>query len=378
MFLAAAFFAKLSIAYSRIWTISWTVFALSLILSQRALLSFLLASWADRFLKLNVVVVGADETLNRVVARLQAFPDEINICGVFSDKPYQARSVECDYTITGDIDDLIQSAPKMAVDHIILAVPLHADGRIKMLASLLKQLSSEVLITVDQIGEIAPILGLRHIGGLPLLEIVDRPIKHWGAVAKWIEDKILGSLILIVTGPLLLLVALLIKWDSQGPVFFIQERHGFNNRIIRVIKFRTMHVHVEDRSGEQRTTRHDPRVTRVGRILRRLSLDELPQLINVLRGEMSLVGPRPHAVAMKVGGHRYCDAVAEYAQRHRVKPGLTGWAQINGLRGEVNSLEKGHVRIQYDLYYIERWSIWFDLKILALTVPAVLSTRDAF
>ena len=160
--------------------------------------------------------------------------------------------------------------------------------------------------------------------------------------------------------------------------FFTQDRHGFNNKIIRVIKFRTMYVDVEDRSGGRRTVRGDPRVTKVGRILRALSLDELPQLFNVLKGEMSLVGPRPHAVAMKVGDSRYCDAVAEYAQRHRVKPGITGWAQINGFRGEVSSIEKGSARVQYDLEYIKQWSLWLDLKILALTVPAVLSARNAF
>jgi lipopolysaccharide/colanic/teichoic acid biosynthesis glycosyltransferase len=139
-----------------------------------------------------------------------------------------------------------------------------------------------------------------------------------------------------------------------------------------------MYVEAEDRSGAQRTVPADPRVTRIGRIIRALSLDELPQLINVLKGEMSLVGPRPHAIAMKVEDLPYCDAIPEYPQRHRVKPGITGWAQINGLRGEVNSLARGHARVQHDLYYIERWSLWLDLKILALTLPAVLKRRNAY
>jgi polysaccharide biosynthesis protein PslA len=169
------------------------------------------------------------------------------------------------------------------------------------------------------------------------------------------------------------LVALLIKLESRGPVFFVQRRFGFNNEVIRVLKFRTMYVDRGDQSGEQRTVRDDRRVTRVGRILRALSIDELPQLINVLRGEMSIVGPRPHAIAMKAGnGVLYGDAVAEYCHRHRVKPGITGWAQVNGLRGEVDTLSKARARVEHDLYYIEHWSPWLDLKILVKTIIVVM------
>jgi polysaccharide biosynthesis protein PslA len=197
-------------------------------------------------------------------------------------------------------------------------------------------------------------------------------------ICKWIEDKLLASLLLMALSPLMLICALLIKCESSGPILFRQARFGFNNRNIRVLKFRTMYVDREDRSGACRTVRGDARVTPFGRILRRTSIDELPQLINVLKGEMSLVGPRPHAVAMKVGHRSYRDAIDEYAQRHRVKPGITGWAQINGLRGEIDSLEKARTRVEYDLAYIERWSVGFDLKILALTLPAILSLRNAY
>lgn len=324
------------------------------------------------------MVVGVDETLDQVVTTLQMNSDEISICGVFYDGLDQPLRGGRDFGVSGNIDDLIRFAQQAELDHVILAVPLKADDRLRTLASRLRQLPSEVLISVEQIGKIGPVTSLRHIGGLAMLEIIDQPIKRWGAVIKWLEDVILALLVLAVTGPLLLMIAVLIKWDSPGPIFFTQDRHGFNNKIIRVIKFRTMYVDVEDRSGGRRTVRGDPRVTKVGRILRALSLDELPQLFNVLKGEMSLVGPRPHAVAMKVGNSRYCDAVAEYAQRHRVKPGITGWAQINGFRGEVSSIEKGSARVQYDLEYIKQWSLWLDLKILALTVPAVLSARNAF
>jgi lipopolysaccharide/colanic/teichoic acid biosynthesis glycosyltransferase len=165
---------------------------------------------------------------------------------------------------------------------------------------------------------------------------------------------------------------------GKGPILFVQDRFGFNNRPVRVLKFRTMHVENSDPSGAARTVRDDPRVTRVGRILRRLSLDELPQLVNVLRGDMSLVGPRAHPLAMKAGNRFYHDAVADYVRRHRVKPGLTGWAQVNGLRGEIDSLEKAQQRVVYDLDYIESWSLWLDLKILLMSFRILVSQENAY
>jgi len=180
---------------------------------------------------------------------------------------------------------------------------------------------------------------------------------------------------LVLLGPLMALIALLIKLDSPGSVFFVQKRFGFNNEVIWVLKFRTMHVDCCDPSGAQRTLRNDPRITRVGRVVRALSIDELPQLINVFRGDMSLVGPRPHPLAMRAGDRLYGEAVAQYLHRHRVKPGITGWAQVNGLRGEVDSLEKARSRVAHDLYYIDHWSLWLDLKILLKTVR-ILASRD--
>lgn len=376
-FLAAAFFTKTSGGYSRLWTSLWTFLALALLLMQRGCLSWLLNSYAHGLLKRRVAVVGAGEILDRVVRRLRAHSDEISICGVFKDRLSQS-SPDGEVAVSGDLDDLIQLTQQVEVDHVVLAVPLGTQHHIKQLVDKLRQLPFEILVSVELSERTFPILSLRHLGDLAMLEVSSRPIKHWGAVSKWIEDKLLCLLLIVLTGPLMLIISVLVKWDSPGPVLFAQERHGFNNKIINVLKFRTMYIGVEDRSGGRRTVRNDPRVTRVGRLLRALSLDELPQLFNVLKGEMSLVGPRPHAIAMKVGDSRYSDAVAEYAQRHRVKPGITGWAQINGLRGEINSLEKGCARVQYDLHYIERWSLWLDLKILALTLPAVLSRRNAF
>jgi lipopolysaccharide/colanic/teichoic acid biosynthesis glycosyltransferase len=177
--------------------------------------------------------------------------------------------------------------------------------------------------------------------------------------------------------PVMLLIAIAVKLDSPGPVFFRQRRYGFNNQLIEVLKFRTMYNHHRDELGERLASRNDPRVSRVGALLRKTSLDELPQFINVLRGEMSIVGPRPHALMAKAAGVPYQDAVREYAARHRVKPGITGWAQVNGWRGETETLEQIRKRVEHDLYYIENWSLRLDLKIIFLTVFAVISGRHA-
>jgi polysaccharide biosynthesis protein PslA len=195
---------------------------------------------------------------------------------------------------------------------------------------------------------------------------------------KWLEDKLIGALLLVFLAPTLAIIAVLIKLDSRGPVFFAQDRFGFNNSVIRVFKFRTMYIHRGDRSGAARTVPNDPRVTRVGRFLRQWSLDELPQLVNVLRGEMSLVGPRPHAIGMRVGDRLYHEAIPGYPHRHRVKPGLTGWAQVNGFRGEVDTLEKARGRVDCDLHYIENWSLWLDLRIILMTVGLLLSRANAY
>jgi exopolysaccharide biosynthesis polyprenyl glycosylphosphotransferase len=208
-----------------------------------------------------------------------------------------------------------------------------------------------------------------------MLSVLERPLSGWSLVLKALEDRILAAILLLLLGPLLLAIAAIVKLDSPGPALFRQRRYGFANNEIVVYKFRTMfHARVEDASVPQ-ATRDDPRITRIGKFLRRSSLDEFPQLLNVLRGDMSLVGPRPHAVAHN---EQYATIIDDYLARHRVKPGMTGWAQVNGLRGETDTPEKMRRRVQFDLYYIDNWSLLFDLKILALTPIAILGKENAY
>jgi putative colanic acid biosynthesis UDP-glucose lipid carrier transferase len=215
------------------------------------------------------------------------------------------------------------------------------------------------------------------VNGVPLLDLLQKPFSRWGYLVKALEDYVLGTLLLIPAAPLMLMIAIVVRLDSPGPVLFRQERYGFNNRTIEILKFRTMRAERDDEGQGQalQARRGDPRLTRVGRWLRRTSLDELPQLLNVLRGDMSIVGPRPHMVAHN---EQYANLIDTYLGRHRVKPGITGWAQVNGLRGETDTLAKMEGRIQHDLYYIENWSLGFDLQILARTLLVGFVHRNAY
>ena len=229
----------------------------------------------------------------------------------------------------------------------------------------LRNVAVDVKLCPEAIAFDLPNLGYDDLAGVPMLGIFERPLTGWNTVAKNVEDRILAIILLLVGWPILLVIALLIKLTSRGPVLFRQPRYGFNNNEFTVLKFRTMVP--EPFGGEEilQARRDDPRVTWIGHILRRTSFDELPQLFNVLRGDMSLVGPRPHAVAHN---KEYSRVIDEYLGRHRVKPGITGWAQVNGLRGETKSPELMRQRVQHDLFYIEHWSLLFDLKILFLTL----------
>jgi putative colanic acid biosynthesis UDP-glucose lipid carrier transferase len=215
------------------------------------------------------------------------------------------------------------------------------------------------------------------LGGVPLAVVADRPLQRWDLVIKALLDRVGALLLLIVLTPLMFAVALAIILETPGPVIFRQLRGGWGGRAFTIYKFRTMRL-LERELAFRQTTRHDARCTRVGNFLRRSSLDELPQLLNVLLGDMSLVGPRPYAEVMDEDFHAACRIVSEYAQRQRVKPGITGWAQIHGLRGAVRSPEHMRRRVQFDLYYIDHWSVWLDLEILACTPLSVLRAENAY
>jgi Undecaprenyl-phosphate glucose phosphotransferase len=378
--LLVAFFGKISESYSRGWALAWIIAAPALLLSARGFLYLVMARWVHNGrLARNVVIVGAGKEGEQLIAMLRQPHDKsIAIRGVFDDRKSRLPRSIGGLQVLGTTDDLLDFVRQVQIDEVIIALPLHAASRLQTICEKLKVLAIDLRLSIEPLAETFQVRRMSYVGDVPVLEVADRPLKHWRAAAKWLEDKVIAILLMIFVAPLMAVIALLIKLDSPGPVFFVQRRFGFNNEVIRVLKFRTMYVDLGDPTGAQRTVQDDPRITRFGRVLRWLSLDELPQLVNVLRGDMSLVGPRPHAIAMRAGGRLYCEAVEQYLHRHRVKPGITGWAQVRGLRGEVNTLEKARARVAHDLHYIEHWSPWLDLKILLETVRILATRVDAY
>lgn len=264
------------------------------------------------------------------------------------------------------------------VDEVVVGTDGASPEEVEALVCWLRAFPVAVSLVDRAIAGRVPIVALGRLGTVSLLRVVEQPLDGWKRVVKALEDRILGTIFLLLAAPVMLVIALAIKLTSPGPVLYRQLRHGFNQQPIEVLKFRTMYVdHCDppDAAVVRQATRDDPRVTPVGRFLRRTSLDELPQLFNVVRGEMSLVGPRPHALAHN---DAYAALIDDYLARHRVKPGITGWAQVNGCRGETATLEEMERRIRFDLEYVERWSLVVDLVILARTARHLLIARNAW
>ena len=297
---------------------------------------------------------------------------------MFDDKLLGAPA--CEIAARGDLAKLLELGATRRIDWIILPLPPAADDRIRALVERLKVLGVPIGLCPEQVGLTLPYRVVDYVGaGVPVSLLSRRPLQRWGAVQKATEDLLLGSLMLLVLLPLMALVALAIKLDSPGPIIFKQRRHAVNNREFDIYKFRSMRWEGPDaRATLVQTTRSDRRVTRVGRLLRATSLDELPQLFNVLKGEMSLVGPRPHAIDMRTENQLGAQITQRYPHRHRVKPGITGWSQVKGARGATDTVEQLHRRVELDLQYIDQWSLLLDLKILALTTSVVLKRDNAF
>jgi len=364
LLVVAGFAAGVANDYSRIWFAGWYMLAMVTVLALRLAASGLFSRLSDAgVIGRTVLVYGHGRARDDVARRLRTARAGIRLAGVFGPSPARPKSAGDGASGNGGIKRLIAFAREYPVDAVILALP---GVEARVLKSLLIELSAlpvEVQLYPGIDGARFPLRGVSILERLPLLDLQRKPIAGWGPILKAIEDYTLAAAALALAAPLLVLIAAAIKLDSPGPVFFAQRRHGLNHRVIRVLKFRTMQV-MEDDDRFTQARRGDARVTRVGAFLRRSSLDELPQLINVLRGEMSIVGPRPHPLALN---DRYAGLLRHYENRHRVKPGITGWAQINGYRGPTESSEEMRKRVQCDLEYIENWSLWMDLKVIAAT-----------
>lgn len=324
----------------------------------------------------NIVIVGATKHAQKLIETALE-QRNVNILGVFDDRHARATEDLYGVPILGGISTLMGHKITPFVDQIVIAIDPSAKARVKSIIEKLRALPNEVSLLVDIETESQRAAALSRMADLPLARVSGIAEDERKAFFKRVQDLIIGTVALIVFAPVMLITALMIKLDSPGPIFFRQRRHGFNNEEIWVWKFRSMYTHLTDHTAQQQVTKGDARVTRVGRVIRKTSLDELPQLFNVLWGEMSLVGPRPHAIGMKTGPDESARLVAEYAWRHRMKPGMTGWAAINGSRGPMDSPDDVRRRIALDVDYIERQSFWFDLYIMAMTIPCLLGDVKA-
>ncbi|MCB1405887.1 MAG: undecaprenyl-phosphate glucose phosphotransferase [Rhodobacteraceae bacterium] len=326
------------------------------------------------------VLVGGGETLAQMIREINKERGQgRRLCGFFDSRDdVRSPAMIEGFHKMGDVADLVEFTRLAHVDTVVVAIPKASAPRIQQLLSRLFVLPVD--IRVMEGAEVPAFSRKRRsrIGPFTLVEIYKRPLGGLRAVEKRLFDIVFASLAIVALAPLMLVIAVLIRLESPGPVLFRQKRHGFNNKPIQVLKFRSMYSDQCDPTAVRAVRRGDNRVTRIGRFIRRASIDELPQFFNVLQGTLSLVGPRPHATAARTGDIVYDQVTEAYSARHKVKPGITGWAQINGWRGEMNSSEKIRARVEHDLYYIENWSLWLDFKIMILTPWSLVTTKNAY
>jgi Undecaprenyl-phosphate glucose phosphotransferase len=375
------FFMKVSADFSRMWFGSWFVTGFLLLFVLRLVMSRMIRRWArNGRMERRAVIVGGGKAAEALIRSVEMQPDnDIRICGIFDDRDdKRSPPVVAGYPKLGNITELIEFARIARIDMLIVSLPLTAETRVLSLLKKLWVLPVDIRLSAHSNQLRFRPRSYSYIGAVPMLDIFDKPINDWDSVAKRAFDIIFSVIGIIVFSPVMLATAIAIKLDSKGPVFFRQKRHGFNNEIIDVYKFRSMYVEHSDPTAKAAVTRNDSRVTRVGRFIRKTSIDELPQFFNSLLGSLSLIGPRPHAVSAQSYNKLWTEVVDGYFARHRVKPGVTGWAQINGWRGEIDTDEKIKMRTEFDLYYIENWSLWFDLKIMLLTPLRLLNTENAY
>ncbi len=376
--LLIAFAVKQSAEFSRVIGFGWFVAAPIAISAWRGTVRFSLQEARRRGRNTRrVAIVGLTEMAERVAARIREAPWlGMKLVGFFEDRsPERCHHVDSAVgRLAGSFDDLVEEARAGRVDVVYMALPMRAEPRVNELLRKLADTTASVYFVPDVFA-----FDLLHgqwtsLEDIPVVSIVERPFYGVDGWVKRVEDVVLGGLFLAVAGIPMLVISAVIKLTSPGPVFFRQRRYGLNGEVIDVLKFRTMTV-AEDGDVVRQATKDDLRITPVGALLRRTSLDELPQLIHVVTGTMSLVGPRPHAIAHN---ELYRRRIHGYMLRHKVKPGLTGWAQVNGWRGETDTLEKMEKRVEHDLEYIRRWGLWLDLKIIALTMFSPKVHRNAY
>jgi Undecaprenyl-phosphate glucose phosphotransferase len=376
--LVLGFMAQISAVYSRGWMVLFYLTTLPTLLALRLLEVRItgLARSAGLISAQRIFLIGTGAHVGAFIHRYEPWRLGANIVGcrfltpMAQDASPTARREALDH----DLAEAVTSVRSLEPDAIFLLMPWSATETIDRCADKLLALPVEIHLGPEQILHKFDDVQLTKLGPLASLQLTRVPLSRMEIMEKRVFDLVFAAIALILLTPLFIAVGLMIKLDSPGPVFFLQRRYGFNQQPFRIIKFRTMRT-LDDGAVIRQATRNDPRLTRVGRWLRRWNIDEIPQLFNVLTGEMSLVGPRPHAVTHD---HEYARRISLYARRHNVKPGITGWAQIHGFRGATETDEKMRLRVEHDLHYIDNWSLWLDLKIVIRTALTPAAYRNAY
>ncbi len=376
--LALGFLAQISVVYSRGWMILYYGSTICVLLGVRYLFvrATVLGSKFGLISAQRIFLFGSGRHIEEFVTRYQPRTFGVNVVGCHFLTPVDPAAPDHvrRRALARDLDAAIASARLLEPEAIFLVMPWSATETIDRCAEALLKLPVEIHLGAEHVLDRFEHVQLSKFGSMASLQLTRMPLSRFELLEKRAFDLLFASVALILLTPVLAVAALLIKLDSAGPVFFLQHRYGFNQRPFRIIKFRTMRT-LDDGPVINQARKGDPRVTRVGARLRRWNLDELPQLFNVIKGDMSLVGPRPHALSHD---REYERRIALYARRHNVKPGITGWAQIHGLRGETDTDDKMHKRVEYDLYYIDNWWLGLDLQIMIRTVLSPASYRNAY
>jgi len=373
-----AFLFKVTATYSRLWAVGWA----SLLLLSVIVFRLIFAKWLNHLrahgeLAMNAVVVGDPSLALGLCDRLcSEAKNELNIIGFlglagdFTDERNRSKMY------LGNLERLDQLILEQDIKAVFMAFPEHQTARANEISRYISQRAVGLFYMPENLMPFASEMRFEKFGDRPFVQIAEAPLENWKGRAKRGLDLCLSPIALVILSPVFLLTAVAIKIESRGPILFVQDRYGLKGELIPVFKFRSMYHAAQDRDANTQTVQNDDRVTQVGKFIRRTSIDELPQLFNVLNGSMSLVGPRPHATKTKANGKLFPIVVEQYASRHRVKPGVTGWAQVNGWRGETDTEEKILKRVEFDLYYINNWSIYLDLFILVKTLYVVLFEKE--
>ncbi|MCT4657176.1 MAG: undecaprenyl-phosphate glucose phosphotransferase [Cohaesibacter sp.] len=375
------FFSGAEFETYRSWLGLWFAAGIASVSFARAIESMLVRLWKeDGRLERRAVIVGGGQPAADIITTLESQEaNDIRICGIFDDRDDErSPSIVSGYPKLGNVDDLVEFARLCKIDMLIVTIPVTAEHRVLQMLHKLWVLPLDIHLSAHMNKMQFRRRTYSYVGKLPTVPIFAKPITNWGSLFKRIFDVLVSIIALIVLSPVLIATAIAIKLDSSGPVLFKQKRVGFNNEEVLVYKFRSLYHNQSDQKAAKSVTKNDSRVTKVGRFIRRTSIDELPQLFNVIFGTLSLVGPRPHVPHQETNNKLFEEVADGYMARHKVKPGITGWAQIHGWRGEIDDDDKLKQRVQHDIYYIENWSFALDFYILAATPFKIINQDGAY